>query len=326
MPPLTIPPELKKITQFIRRAEELDRDKAHPESRIVAYYCRQHAVQTGIAYSDSSLARDCLGSILNTLETEKNAMSVFSIPEAYTICKTFAFKVFEKADAEDRSGGAGKSTARTFYASATFLEILGHFRGPEEEEDVTKEEDEKRVYAKWKATEILKAIKEGRDIIPGGFGEEESNNNNTDNGGESLMGSSMDLPPAVTLPPPVDWSGSGTEVDLLGMPQGTYEQPTNPHYNHNNDPFGNTPSAPIPSRAPPPGHVIPTPAQASATVSSMLDWTAGNTNAYGDFRVSNEKVNDAMELATFALTALEERDIELGASRLQQALACLKNN
>lgn len=38
---LKIPPELKKCTQFIRRAEELDKDKSRPESRLVAYYCRQ---------------------------------------------------------------------------------------------------------------------------------------------------------------------------------------------------------------------------------------------------------------------------------------------
>ena len=38
---LEIPPELKKCTQFIRRAEELDKDKSRPESRLVAFYCRQ---------------------------------------------------------------------------------------------------------------------------------------------------------------------------------------------------------------------------------------------------------------------------------------------
>ena len=38
---LKIPPELKKVTQYIRRAEELDKEQTKPESRLVAYYCRQ---------------------------------------------------------------------------------------------------------------------------------------------------------------------------------------------------------------------------------------------------------------------------------------------
>ena len=38
---LSIPAELKRITQFVRRAEELDGDRSRAESRLVAYYCRQ---------------------------------------------------------------------------------------------------------------------------------------------------------------------------------------------------------------------------------------------------------------------------------------------
>ena len=36
----SVPPSLKKIVVFLRRAEELDHDKS-PESRVVAYNCRQ---------------------------------------------------------------------------------------------------------------------------------------------------------------------------------------------------------------------------------------------------------------------------------------------
>ena len=68
--PLAIPPELKKITPYVRRAEELDRDKANPESRLVAYYCRQYAVHTRIELAKSSDGKTCLGSLLNDLEGE----------------------------------------------------------------------------------------------------------------------------------------------------------------------------------------------------------------------------------------------------------------
>uniref|UniRef100_A0A7S1ZCU8 Vta1/callose synthase N-terminal domain-containing protein n=1 Tax=Trieres chinensis TaxID=1514140 RepID=A0A7S1ZCU8_TRICV len=174
--PLKIPPELKKITTFVRRAEELDRDKANPESRVVAYYCRQFAVQAGIPLAASAEGKGCLGELLGQLESEKAAMSVFSRDESRIICRRFADKIFSKADGEDRAGAADKGTARTFYAAASFFEILQQFYDVKDEElksDEQKEEDEKRVYCKWKATEILKAIREGRKPTPGGFGETE---------------------------------------------------------------------------------------------------------------------------------------------------------
>ena len=165
---MNIPPELKKITQYIRRAEELDNDKTRPESRIVAYYCREFAVLTGIPFaSSSSDAKACLSSILNQLEKEKPAISQFSRKEAEFLIRKFANDVFTKADNEDRTGAATRTTARTFYAAASFFEILQQFGESESQE----EDKNKRVYCKWKATDILKAIKEGRNVVPGGYGE-----------------------------------------------------------------------------------------------------------------------------------------------------------
>ena len=187
MPPLTIPPELKKITSYIRRAEELDRAaQTNPESRLVAYYLRQYAVQQGIPLASSSAAaKTCLTDILTTLEGEKQAMDNFTPQEAAFLCRAFAQKVFDKADFEDREGMANKETARTFYAAATFLQILEQFEtkttssssteeGGDDEDVTAANDDRKRIlYAKWKATEILKALKEGRTPTPGGYGEEE---------------------------------------------------------------------------------------------------------------------------------------------------------
>eukprot|EP00978_Attheya_sp_CCMP212_P001790 scaffold3695_cov54-Attheya_sp.AAC.1 len=171
--PLTIPVELKKITQFVRRAEELDRDaKNNPESRVMAYYCRQHAVQTGIPLAQSSAsaaAKQCLGELLGELEREKAAMSVFSPAESQLICERFAEQVFSKANAQDQAGMATKDTAKSFYAAATFLEILNQFLDSETSEDEPEEQNQKRIFCKWKSTEILKALKEGRTPTPGGY-------------------------------------------------------------------------------------------------------------------------------------------------------------
>ncbi|CAM9846272.1 unnamed protein product, partial [Heterosigma akashiwo] len=78
----------------------------------------------------------------------------------------FAHAVFARADEEDRAGLADKGTARTFYAAANFYDALAQFG------DLAPEPLQKKKYAKWKAAEILKAVKEGRDPAPGGFGEE----------------------------------------------------------------------------------------------------------------------------------------------------------
>jgi vacuolar protein sorting-associated protein VTA1 len=182
-PPLskTAPPNLKKIVVFLRRAEELDRDKSSPESRVVAYNCRQYAVLQGIplAGTDAS-SKSCLGELLDQLEKEKSAMAVFSKGEHWKICRKVADRVFDKADGEDQAGLADKGTAKTFYAAGTFYEILQQFydgKGGEVEDDEEtaeqkQEEEHRRVYCKWKATEILNAIKEGREPTPGGYKEQ----------------------------------------------------------------------------------------------------------------------------------------------------------
>ena len=193
----TLPPSLKKINVFLKRAEELDRDKSNAESRVMAYNCRQYAVQIGIPLVSSSsssadndngaAAKASLGNLLTTLENEKRAMSVFSKSEHWKICRKVADRVFEKADAEDRAGVANKGTARSFYAAGTFYEILQQFHndeiknkdGAELNEDEASvvehidEENQRRIYCKWKATDILTALKEGRTPTPGGYQREQ---------------------------------------------------------------------------------------------------------------------------------------------------------
>ncbi|KAL3788212.1 hypothetical protein HJC23_004679 [Cyclotella cryptica] len=221
MAPLSksVPRTLKKIAVFLRRAEELDRDKS-PESRVVAYNCRQYAVLTGIplAKSDAS-AKSCLGELLDQLEKEKTAMSVFSKAEHWTICRKMADRVFDKADGEDRAGLADKGTAKTFYAAGTFYEILQQFYEEEKKDgdvdDDTRtqieEEEKKRLYCKWKATDILNAIKEGREPTPGGYQQQHEQDEDDDVPVTSPLNSTTtahssskndELPPAPEMPPP----------------------------------------------------------------------------------------------------------------------------
>ena len=385
--PLSIPPELKKIKPFVQRAEELDKDKS-PESRVVAYYCRQWAVQAGIPLSSSSdAAKTCLGELLGQLESEKQAMSVFNKAESKQICRGFADTIFDRANAVDRAGAADKSTARTFYAAASFFEILQQFDDESTDPDISKEEEERRVYAKWKATEILKAIREGRKPTPGAFGEDLEKDKTEENErveeGEEVPAPMIDevangeeeeeeapdvfLPPvapktgfapsAPSAPEPEAEPGSepeaeaeeetqeeGTEVGLNGPP---------PAYPGDDDDksdgdvfvpgvvksaaagihrppmaFDDTPPPPpvVPKPVPPPAAApAPAPAAAPPAQKSKSSWAGfGKKKAsHQGGNVSKAAMADAKELTKFALAALDAKDADLAAERLQQALSAL---
>ncbi|KAJ0399795.1 hypothetical protein P43SY_002940 [Pythium insidiosum] len=159
-----IPATFKSVLPFIRRAEELDRDTTRPESKLIAYFCRQYAMELGIKLREndnSNEATDYLLSLMDRLEDDKSKLPAFTQDEGKEICEDFALEVFAKADDEDRAGRADKNTARTFYAAGTFLDILNQFG--EVSEDIL----EKRRYCKFKAATILKAIKEGQVPTPG---------------------------------------------------------------------------------------------------------------------------------------------------------------
>lgn len=381
---IKVPPELKKITQFIRRAEELDNDKSNPESRVVAYYCRQHAVVTGIPLASSSpAAKKCLGEILGSLEGEKAAMSVFTKDESKLICRKFADKIFEKADQEDRFGAANKNTARTFYAAATFYEILTQFYdsqpGPEtdgEDDPDQVEEERKRIYSKWKATEILKAIKEGRQPTPGAYGEglteeDEGDDAKVDTGVDTGVGGGDDggnggnevpsmqvgppspvvdmgdvslpaAPPTLELVPDEE----GTEVGLTGPPPA---YPGGEDDNSSDDGGDVFVPGPMKSAAsgmnglvgqqngtvdhqppvPPPAYEPPAPAPAPKPARQRSPKTPAVSNMFGfgrktsSSKVSKAALQDATELTRFALSALQDKDADLAATRLQQALEAL---
>lgn len=351
---LTIPAELKKVVPFVRRAEELDKDRSSAESRLVAYYCRQYAVQQGIPLASTSpAAKTCLGQILESLETEKEAMDNFTKQEASYLCRQFAQKVFDKADAEDQLGEATKNTAKTFYAAANFLQILEQFGGDETSEDAA--DDRKRIiYAKWKATDILKALKEGRKPTPGGYGEAdamgegsddeapkvETVENDDDEGMDMPRApSKMDAPPPapfkppINIPPPMpppvvpppkeEPDEEGTEVSL-GPPPPAYQPPKDPSPTgaprHDRPPVTfNLP--PMDDDIPaPPKKPMPKPAPKPAPPKSSGMFGFGKKKGG---KATKLQIADATELTQFALAALHDKDAELAADRLQKALEAL---
>jgi vacuolar protein sorting-associated protein VTA1 len=347
----SVPPELKKVTPFVKRAEELDRDKANPESRLVAYYCRQYAVHTGIPLAKSPAAKQCLGNILGELEKEKAAMSNFTRDESKYLCRKFADAIFDKADGEDRLGMATKNTAKTFYAAASFYEILEQFYEEGEDSEEYQEEKKRCKFAKWKATEILKAIREGREPTPGGYGEalEEEEEDIVVSPQEPTNEtpsdvSALTMPP---MPPPAvetveqddddsteekddkeeeDYNEEGTEVGLAGLgPPPPYPGESLPDQvfvdgNHPEPTIDRPPIVPPPVYKPPVAKP-PTPEKKKSSSFLRIGKKKATTSESG--KVSKAALADAVELTSFALAALQSKDAELGATRLKQALEAL---
>ena len=102
---------------------------------------------------------------INKLEEDKTCLpKANSKEEMKKFCTDFAIYVFAQADKQDRDGKADKNTAKTYYAAGTFFEILKQF-SPDKE--LEKDIKDKALYSKWKATDIVKAIKEGRKPTAG---------------------------------------------------------------------------------------------------------------------------------------------------------------
>lgn len=165
----SIPASIKgAITSYIKRAEELERDTSNPDSGIVAYCCRLYGVTKAakmVGNPPDPAVNSFLLSQMTILEQMKPNLTL-GADKGKAVCENFVKQTFDMADAEDRSGAADKTTAKLFYSAATFYDVLEQFG------EIDVETSERRKYAKWKATDILNAIREGRQPTAGGFGED----------------------------------------------------------------------------------------------------------------------------------------------------------
>ncbi|KAL5534299.1 hypothetical protein ACEPAG_761 [Sanghuangporus baumii] len=161
LPPL--PSSLKAISSYIQRADEL-----RQKDPVMAYWCTYYAAQLGLDLKSHEIgARDYLFALITLLEEMKkelegnDAIEHEAAGAAYV--ENFALKVFALADNEDRRGELSRSTAKKFLAAANFLELLRVF----EKSNNAEVNEEKVRYAKWKASEIAKAFREGRQPARG---------------------------------------------------------------------------------------------------------------------------------------------------------------
>ncbi|THH33564.1 hypothetical protein EUX98_g673 [Antrodiella citrinella] len=169
------PSELKSIAPYLQRANELK-----TQQPIIAYWCAYYAAQLGIAIKTKDpSARQFLFELLGSLESVKKEIgptdAIDDENASSAFVESFALRIFNMADAEDRKGLATIGTAKKFLAAANFLEILSTFGSAAGTSDGVSESTtpEKIRYAKWKAADIAKACREGRKPTPGPAGGED---------------------------------------------------------------------------------------------------------------------------------------------------------
>nr|CCA22293.1 vacuolar protein sortingassociated protein VTA1 put [Albugo laibachii Nc14] len=277
-----LPLTFKSILPFLRRADELERDESRKESKTIAFFCRQYAMEMGIKLREndtSSEGTEFLLGLMDRLERDKGQILPHSQEDGKTICLNFALEVFLKAEEEDRANKPSKNTARTYYAAGTFFDILSQFG--ELSEDVL----EKRKYCKYRAATILKELNQGPVQAV------KANENANHDTREQIANGPSKTNPATENKAPLLETESTRSTSTLPPVTGPPLEPV------------------IPIRS---NHDTNHQTLASGKVS---------TNR-GD--VSENQINDAIELAKFAIASLKVKDIPLATDRLNQALRSLR--
>ena len=185
---------LKSVNKYLVQAKKVD--QVDP---VTAYYCRLHAAQVALkmrkSKEDAAVAEELIRwceqvahqhhthqqplptrltplsashphSSPPPLPQHKSAIAGLSKDDARLRVETFALDVFGSADVEDRSGAVTGKTATAFFAAYVFLDVCHEFG------ELASDVAQKMKYAAWKATEINRALKEGRTPKPGGMEED----------------------------------------------------------------------------------------------------------------------------------------------------------
>lgn len=137
-----------------------------PHDKHISYYCSLYALQKSMKIMETQPSPEVTKWVhtkFGELEELKRKIGVLKGKDYF---ENFVLRVFIGADTEDRKQGSTKETAKKFLVCAQFIEVLNVFNPLEPDWE------EKRLYCKWKASDINTAFKEGRTPLPGGPGEQ----------------------------------------------------------------------------------------------------------------------------------------------------------
>lgn len=295
LPP--VPSTLKSIQPLLKIASE--HDKRDP---VISYWCRLHALQTGLKIDKKSKESvTLLTALMDWLEKEKKtnqsneAISNDVVAQAYI--ENYALKLFIWADGEDRAERFNKNVVKSFFTSSVLYDILTTFG------EVNEEVAHHRKYAKWKATYIHNCLKNGEIPLPGPVSNEDLDFTQSDLHFETQ-------PTTLTM------------SDHL--PENTYSD----------QPYPPTPSGPsnLPtSLVPPPVGISPSSGvhapPSTPSGSSQPSPTSSSTYippvASSGVVLKPEHFHKAQKYCKWAGSALQYEDVATAVSNLQKALTLL---
>jgi vacuolar protein sorting-associated protein VTA1 len=261
---------------YVRRAEEIEKDTTNPDADIIAFWCRQWALEKALPKYEEEGVPQFVDSLMITQENNKAKAGDKTIGKG--VCENHAHLMFDRADSDDRAGKVTQLTAKLFYNSAAYFDILEQFDELKEDADILT----KRKHAKWKATDILQAIREGRAPTP------------------STNTSTNALPPqapALTPQPSTFPSAPSASASSFDIPQA-----------------GSSVIASI-------GNVM------SNIGNSFVTQKNSNTNIKSrpaPKTSTDPRVQDAIELSSFAISSMKYGDIASARIKLTEALRRLE--
>ncbi|KAI7884174.1 DUF605-domain-containing protein, partial [Lichtheimia hyalospora FSU 10163] len=274
---MEVPPDLKYIVPYIQRAQELA-----GREPIVSYYAQYYAATLAISRGPKNKETNTyLSQLLDQLEQTKASFgqneAITNDLVGYAHIENFALKVFMNADNEDRAGKASKKTAKTFLASSIFLELLKSFG------ELDPEVEAKIKYAKWKAADITKALREGRVPTPGAPGDKEEEQEADEIFPSPPSNFTAPLQPS---PPSPDNAKNSTPI-ISPPPPPPQQQPA---------PAPMAAPAPVPAAQQPPPPPPPTLVDPAAIASAQkhAKWAISALN-YDDIKTARTQLLDALQ-------------------------------
>ncbi|XP_013787866.1 vacuolar protein sorting-associated protein VTA1 homolog [Limulus polyphemus] len=300
LPP--VPSALKSIQPLLKIASE--HDKRNP---VISYWCRLHALQTGLKIDKKSKESvTLLTALMDWLEKEKKAKrdneAISNDVVAQAHIEDHALKLFMWADGEDRAERFNKNVVKSFFTAAILFDILTTFG------EINEEVAHHRKYAKWKATYIHNCLKNGEIPLPGPAGNEDLGYGNED----------------FTQSNPNFESQPTTLTMSNHLPQNSYSD----------QPYPTTPSGPssLPtSLVPPPAGISPSSGvhapPSTPSGSSQPSPTSSSTYippvASSGVVLKPEHFHKAQKYCKWAGSALQYEDVATAISNLQKALTLL---
>ncbi|XP_049848550.1 vacuolar protein sorting-associated protein VTA1 homolog isoform X2 [Schistocerca gregaria] len=148
------PPSLKPLKKFLNLANAMQE-----EEPLIAYCCRTYAAQLGIELRSKPQRPEelaFLAKIMDTLERDKPSIDKAFPNNRTDYVKNFALKVFELAkESEGTSETLSTKNGLAYLHASILIESLKQFEGV-----MTKEFEDMAKYAKWKAAEITRNLRE----------------------------------------------------------------------------------------------------------------------------------------------------------------------